>query len=206
MKIIILPVGFIGANCYIVYDEETKEALVIDPGDEGERICTEIQKNGLQVKYIVDTHGHGDHIGANGYVKEVTGATLAIHKEDAPMLTDASKNMSMYMPVRTNGPAADLLLKEGDVLEVGKMKFQVLHTPGHSRGCICLVSGKACFSGDTLFQYSIGRTDLPGGSFEQLIASVTDKLLVLPEDTTVFPGHGPKTTIGAEKAGNPFLN
>ncbi|MDX9870987.1 MAG: MBL fold metallo-hydrolase [Clostridia bacterium] len=206
MKIIIIPVGFIGANCYIVYDEETKEALVIDPGEEGEKICTEIQKKDLQVKYIVNTHGHGDHIGANGYVKEVTGAVLAIHREDAPMLTDAAKNMSLYMPVRTNGPAADLLLKDGDTLEVGKMIFTVLHTPGHSRGGICLVSGKACFSGDTLFQYSIGRTDLPGGSYPELISSITDKLLALDENTTVFPGHGGKTTIGAEKSGNPFLN
>lgn len=201
-----MPVGQIEANCYIVFDDETKEGMVIDPGDEGERIYQEIEKNNLHVKYIVDTHGHGDHIGANQYLKEKTQAELLIHLEDAPMLTDAAKNLSIYMGYQINKPAADRMLKDGDILEIGKEKFTVLHTPGHTRGGICLYSGDICFTGDTLFQYSIGRTDFPGGSYEEIINSIKSKLLTLDDETIVFPGHGPKTTIGNEKKNNPFLD
>jgi len=206
MKIIIMPVGPIEANCYIVFDEQTKECMVIDPGAEGEIICEEIQKNNLSVKYIVNTHGHGDHIGANQYLKEKTDAQLLIHEEDAPMLTDPAKNMSVYMGVKINKPAADRYLQDGDVLEIGSNKFVVLHTPGHTRGGICLLGKDVCFTGDTLFQYSIGRTDLPGGSYNAIMSSIENKLLTLDEKITVFPGHGPQTTIGKEKASNPFFS
>lgn len=206
MKIIIMPVGPIEANCYIVFDEDTKDCMVIDPGAEGEIIYEEIQKNGLSVKYIVNTHGHGDHIGANLYLKEKTGAELLIHEEDAPMLTDPLKNMSAYMGIKINKPAADRCLQEGDTLEIGNNSFTILHTPGHTKGGICLHCGNVCFTGDTLFQYSIGRTDLPGGSYNEIISSIEDKLLTLDEKITVFPGHGPQTTIGKEKANNPFFN
>lgn len=206
MKIIIMPVGPIEANCYIVFDEETKECMVIDPGAEGEIIYQEIQKNGLSVKYLVNTHGHCDHIGANLYLKEKTGAELLIHEEDAPMLTDSSKNMSVYMGEKVNRPAADRHLQNGDVIKIGNNSFTVLHTPGHTKGGICLLCGNVCFTGDTLFQYSIGRTDFPGGSYNEIINSVETKLLTLDEKITVFPGHGPQTTIGKEKANNPFFN
>jgi glyoxylase-like metal-dependent hydrolase (beta-lactamase superfamily II) len=206
MKIIVMPVGQIEANCYIVFEEEKRECMVIDPGDEGERIYAEIKKNNLNVKYIVNTHGHGDHIGGNLYLKEATQAELLVHEEDAPMLTDPAKNLSLYMSAKINKPAADRLLQEGDSLEIGNEKFTVLHTPGHSRGGICLLSGEICFTGDTLFQYSIGRTDLPGGSYEELIDSIMTKLMKLDDKTIVFPGHGPQTTIGKEKTQNPFLS
>lgn len=206
MKIIIMPVGPIEANCYIVFDEKTKECMVIDPGDEGNRIFEEIEKQSLTVKYIVNTHGHGDHIGANRYLKEKTGAELLIHEEDAPMLTDPAKNMSLYMGANINKPAADRHLHEGDILEIGSAKFTVLHTPGHTKGGICLLGKEVCFTGDTLFQFSIGRTDLPGGSYNEIITSIETKLLTLDEKITVFPGHGPQTTIAKEKANNPFFS
>jgi glyoxylase-like metal-dependent hydrolase (beta-lactamase superfamily II) len=206
MKVIMLTLGPIQANCYVVYDEETKESMVIDPGAEGKKIFAEIEKNALKVKYIVNTHGHGDHIGANQYIKEATGAELLIHKEDAPMLTDPQKNMSVYMTKCIDRPPADRLLNDGDTLELGKNKFTVLHTPGHSPGGICLLSGKLCFTGDTIFRYSIGRTDLPGGNYHTLINAIQNRLMVLDENTIILPGHGPQTSVGLEKTQNPFLN
>lgn len=204
MEILVLPVGPIETNCYIVFDE-SKEALIIDPGAEAGRIFREIEKYGLKVKYIVNTHGHGDHIGANQKLKELTGASILIHELDGPMLTDGAKNLSIYMGKNISLPAADRLLKDGDFFEVGKMHFSVLHTPGHTRGGICLLAGDVCFSGDTLFDGSIGRTDLPGGSYSELINSVKTKLFTLDDKIVVYPGHGPDTTIGREKAYNPFF-
>ncbi len=204
MEILILPVGPIEANCYIVFDE-SKEALIIDPGAEGQKIFREIEKHGLKVKYIVNTHGHGDHIGANQKLKELTGASILIHELDAPMLTDGAKNLSIYLGKNISQPAADKLLKDGDVLEVGKMRFTVLHTPGHTRGGICLLGEDVCFTGDTLFDGSIGRTDLPGGSYTELINSIKTKLFTLDDKIVVYPGHGPDTTIGREKGYNPFF-
>ena len=205
MKIIVLAVGAIGTNCYIVYDETTLEAMVIDPGEEGKRIINQIEKNQLNVKYIVNTHGHGDHIAANKVVKEATGAELLIHAEDGPMLMDARLNLSALMGQNITKPAADRYVQEGDVLEIGTSKFKILHTPGHSRGGICLVGQGVVFSGDTLFQLSIGRTDFPGGSFDEIVDSIKTKLMPLDDSIVVYPGHGPSTTIGQEKRGNPFI-
>lgn len=205
MKIIALTVGAMGTNCYIAYDEDTREAVIIDPGAEGKRIIDQVERNNLKVKYIVNTHGHGDHIMANKYVKEATGAELLIHEEDAPMLTNARLNFSAFMGQGVSEPAADRFLKEGDVLSLGQAALKVLHTPGHSRGGICLAGEGVVFCGDTLFQLSIGRTDFAGGSFPELINSIKTKLLPLGDSTVVYPGHGPETTIGAEKRGNPFL-
>ncbi|MDD2212809.1 MAG: MBL fold metallo-hydrolase [Clostridia bacterium] len=205
MKISVLPVGMIQANCYLVYEAESKEALVIDPGAKGARIQQEIEKLELKVKYLVNTHGHSDHIGANQFLKEVTGAPLYIHEADSSMLTDAKKNISAYLGREINGPAADRHLQDGDILEVGDLRFQVLHTPGHTPGGICLVGHGVCFSGDTLFAGSIGRTDLPDGSFEALLNSIRTKLLVLADDVVVYPGHGSQTTIGDEKSVNPYF-
>lgn len=205
IKVIMMTVGPIQGNCYLVYDEETRECMVIDPGAEGARIAREIGKNDLRVKYIVNTHGHSDHMSANQEVKEATGAELLVHREDAPMLTDGNKNFSVFMGKCIDKPAPDRHLEEGDELMVGSTKFKVLHTPGHTRGGICLVGDNMCFSGDTLFEFSIGRTDLPGGSYPQLIESIKTKLLTLDDGVVVFPGHGPDTTIGRERAANPFL-
>ncbi|MDD2401182.1 MAG: MBL fold metallo-hydrolase [Clostridia bacterium] len=206
MEIVSLVVGMIQANCYLVYDKETLATLVIDPGAEGEKIQEEIEKRHLQVKYIVNTHGHNDHIAANQYLKEVTGAPLLIHEEDAKMLTDASLNLSAYMGRLIDRPVADRFLQEGDVLDIGNISFEIIHTPGHTCGGICLVGEGVCFSGDTLFKGAIGRTDLPGGSFEVLINSINNKLVKLDENIVVYPGHGSSTTIGEEKCSNPYLS
>ncbi|MGI6588916.1 MAG: MBL fold metallo-hydrolase [Peptococcia bacterium] len=206
MKISVLPVGTIEANCYLVSDAHTKEALVIDPGAEGEKIQKKIKELKLKVKYIVNTHGHLDHIGANRYLKEANDALLCIHKADSPMLTDPQKNISAYLlGEEINGPAADRYLQDGDILQVGGLCFEVLHTPGHTLGGICLVGHGVCFSGDTLFAGSIGRTDLPGGSFKEIINSVKTKLFVLADEIVVYPGHGSQTSIGYEKSTNPYF-
>jgi glyoxylase-like metal-dependent hydrolase (beta-lactamase superfamily II) len=201
-----LAVGAYGANCYIVGSEKEKVGMVIDPGDEAGRIISEINALGLEIKLIVLTHGHGDHTGAAAKVKEATGAKLAIHAGDVPLLRD--EMLSSMLGLRYNPvPEPDILLNDGDILEIGELKFKVIHTPGHSKGGICLFGEGVLFSGDTLFQYSIGRTDLAraGGDYDTIVASIRNKLLTLDDKTTVYPGHGPKTTVGAERRGNPFL-
>lgn len=205
MKVKRLPVGVIAANCYLVWCEETKDALVIDPGGEGERILEEIKKEGLNVKYVVDTHGHVDHIGANTEVLESTAAKLAIHQEDVPLLTDPSQNLSLYMGGEYTCQAPDLILSDGDELTVGKELLVVLHTPGHTRGSISLKGNGVIFSGDTLFEGSIGRTDFPGGSYRDIIASIKNKILPCGDDYVVYPGHGHATTVKNERLNNPFL-
>ena len=206
MKINRLIVGPIQANCYVVYEEKTKEALVIDPGAEGTRIYQEIEDLGLKVKYIVNTHGHLDHIGGNEVLKKATGAQLCIHQADSAMLTNPKNNFSFFSGKgEVRSPEADEFVQDGDILEVGELQFQILHTPGHSLGGICIVGEGVCFSGDTLFTESVGRTDLPGGSTEELLTSIREKLLGLAEETIVYPGHGPQTTIGHEKKANPYL-
>lgn len=200
-----IPVGSIEANCYIIGCLETRLAAVVDPGDEGRRILSHVQKHGLRVSYIINTHGHLDHIGANGAVKEATGAPLLVHPGDAAMLTDPALNFSKFMGRPIAGPPADRLIDDGEVLEVGSLHVQVIHTPGHTPGGICLLVGDRLITGDTLFAGSIGRTDFPGGSFETLIKSIKEKLLILPGETAVYPGHGEESTIGEEREGNPFL-
>ncbi len=205
MKIISLAVGPIAANCYIVYDEDSKECMIVDPGAEGPKIMAEVYRRHLSVKYIVNTHGHADHIAADGYVKDATGARVLIHELDAPMLTSARDNLSVFIGNAVNEPPADLLLKDGDILDIGGLQFTVIHTPGHTPGGICLLCNGACFSGDTLFENSIGRTDFPGGSSQQLLNSIKTRLLVLDDSIVVYPGHGPTTSIKWEKNNNPFL-
>jgi glyoxylase-like metal-dependent hydrolase (beta-lactamase superfamily II) len=200
-----LEVGPIMANCFILGCERTKEAVVIDPGDDGEQILMGLAKNALKVKCLINTHGHFDHVGANKKMKEVTQAPLAIHPDDAPMLGELSKAASMFGLSAENSPPADLLLDQGDTVSFGDITLEVIHTPGHSKGGICLYTPGHLFAGDTLFKGSIGRTDLPGGDFDTLIASIKTKLFGLPDNTIVYTGHGPETTIGDEKRMNPFL-
>lgn len=200
-----LEVGPIMANCFILGCEETKEAVVVDPGDDADRILMILAKNELKVKYLINTHGHFDHVGANKRMKEVTGAELAIHGDDEPMLTQLSSNALMFGLSAENSPPADIVLKDGDEISFGNITLKVIHTPGHSMGGICLYTPGHLFAGDTLFAGSIGRTDLPGGDYNTLISSIKEKLLHLDENTVVYTGHGPETTIGAEKAMNPFL-
>jgi glyoxylase-like metal-dependent hydrolase (beta-lactamase superfamily II) len=206
-----MVVGEIQANCYLVGDGESNDIAVIDPGGDGPDIIARIEKKGYHPVYIINTHGHIDHMWANADLKAAyPEAELLIHEADAGMLTNPSANLSTFMGRSITSPAADRTLAEGDHVSVGALDFEVRHIPGHSPGGMALVTkdtdGKTVvFSGDALFAYSIGRTDFPGGSYEMLISGIKDKLLSLPDDTVVYSGHGPSTTIGTERKHNPFL-
>ncbi|MCK5837745.1 MAG: MBL fold metallo-hydrolase, partial [Desulfobacula sp.] len=187
-----LEVGPIMANCYILGCETTKEAVVIDPGDDADRILMELSKAELRVKYLINTHGHFDHVGANKRMKEVTGAQLAIHPDDEPMLNQLSRSALMFGMSVEDSPPADILLKDGDDITFGDITLKVIHTPGHSKGGICLYTKGHLFAGDTLFAGSIGRTDLEGGDYDTLISSIKNRLLALDDNTIVYTGHGPE--------------
>lgn len=195
-------------NCFIVADQETKEALVIDPGGEGARILSEIERLGVKVVAIVNTHAHVDHVGANRVVKDACGCDILMHTAELPVLQVAAKMGRLFGVNIEQPPGPDRFLAEGDLIPFGKHSLTVLETPGHSPGGISLVSsdGRGCFAGDTLFAGSIGRTDLPGGDYETLIRAIKTKLLPLGDDVKVYPGHGPATNIGVEKRYNPFLS
>ncbi len=205
MLIQTLPVGPLQVNCFIVACEETKEAMVVDPGDDGAQILAALKAANLQPRLIVNTHGHFDHIGANKFLVEKTGAELLIHAQDVPLLQRAPEHAAVYGLTAVPSPEPTRVLQDGDVMEFGKLRFEVIHTPGHSPGGICLHGPGHVFTGDSLFAGSIGRTDLPGGSHETLVRGVRSRLMVLPEETVVHPGHGPDTTIGREKVSNPFV-
>jgi len=200
-----LEVGMIMANCYIVGCEKTRQAVVIDPGDEGDRILYRLADNKLTVAYIINTHGHFDHVGANKQLKEATGADLLIHEADAPMLSMLSEMAESFGMAMDNSPPPDRTLKDGDKITFGDITMDVIHTPGHTPGGISLVTDKKAFVGDTLFAGSIGRTDFPGGDFNTLIESIQKRLFPLGDDVTVYCGHGPETTIGMERRTNPFV-
>ncbi|MFC1980116.1 MBL fold metallo-hydrolase [Chloroflexota bacterium] len=196
--------GPFATNCYIVGSESSKEGMIIDPGDGAEAILKSVKELELDIKDIVMTHGHLDHIGALKALKETTGSEVAIHADDAFYLQDRPMSAAFGFTY-PDTPPPDRLLKDGDSVDIGELHFTVLHTPGHSPGCICLLGEGILFSGDTLFNYGIGRTDFPGGSYEQLMNSIHTRLMALPDDTKVYPGHGPDTTIGTERRGNPFV-
>lgn len=200
-----LSVGPLQVNCFVVACQRTREAMVIDPGEDGPRILQLAESSGYQVKKIVNTHGHFDHIGANQPVKEATGAVLMMHEADLPLLQNARNHAQAYGLTVSPSPDPDKFLNEGDVFSVGEQSFSIFHVPGHSPGSICLLSDGHLFVGDVLFAGSVGRTDLPGGDFDALIEGVREKLFRLPAETIVHPGHGPDTTIGREKQTNPFV-
>jgi glyoxylase-like metal-dependent hydrolase (beta-lactamase superfamily II) len=180
--------------------------MVIDPAGDGARILSNIDELALKVGLVVVTHTHFDHLGAIGHIVESTGASLAVHATEAQSLRGYSRSQfAGFVPDFKLPPPPDKLLKDGDSLTVGDLSFGVRHTPGHSPGGICIVGYGAVFSGDTLFDMSIGRTDGPGGDYNLLISSIRNKLLILPDQTVVLPGHGPKTTISRERRANPFL-
>lgn len=192
--------GIYGANCYIVMDEETKEAVVLDPGGDVDDIEKVLESLGAKVKYIALTHGHFDHTTGVDGLQAITKAEVAIGKEDNEMIL---KDAQYYGPFIEGG--AHITLNHGDSLNFGKHTIKVIHTPGHTPGGVCFLIDNMLFSGDTLFKGSIGRSDLAGGDGETLIRSIKERLVGLPKKTIVYPGHGPSTTIGDEELCNPFL-
>ncbi len=200
-----LIVGPLEENTYIIGDEATKQAIVIDPGDESDRIIEIIKDRGLQVHSIICTHTHFDHVGAVGDIKKATGARILIHKEDQQVYETAKDQAAFWGYDLDDIPQPDGYIDEGDNIQVGSINFKVMHTPGHSPGGICLYGGGVLITGDTLFKGSVGRTDFPGGSMEELKKSFR-RLLGLPENTKVYSGHGPESTVGMEKRTNYFVN
>ena len=205
MKIIRLALGPLGTNCYILYDEISKEAAVFDPADNCEMILQKISEKSLSLKYIIITHAHCDHICALDELTEKTGAKVCIGKDDFDALNDSYQSLCTMF--RQNAPKtkAELLINEGDTLNLGEFEITFIHTPGHTKGGICALVENILISGDTLFLESVGRSDFPGGSASVLINSIKTKLFTLPDDTVVYPGHGDSTTIGHEKKNNPFI-
>jgi glyoxylase-like metal-dependent hydrolase (beta-lactamase superfamily II) len=199
-----LALGDYKANCYIYASEIRKIGLILDPGDEADTILGRVKELDLSIEYIVLTHGHPDHTGALKQVKDATGAPVAMHAADTPLLRD--KFLHSLLGFRHSDVTPDRLLSNGETIGEGEIVLKVLHTPGHTPGGICLLGPGLVFTGDTLFNMSIGRTDLPGGNAQQLLSSIHDKLLSLPDDTIVYPGHGPFSTIGDERRDNPFLD
>jgi len=203
----ILPVGMLQCNCSIFGDEQSREAIVVDPGDNIPQIVEILTRHGLKVKAIVVTHAHIDHIGGAAELKRETGAPVYMNTNDA-VLRDELDVQAAWLGMRTpERTEIDTPAREGDVLQLGPAQFQILETPGHTQGSISLwiPSENKLVAGDTLFQESVGRTDLPGGNSRQIVQSIREKLFTLPEDTIVIPGHGDETTIGHEKRFNPFV-
>jgi len=199
-------VGPFATNCYLVADPETRDAVIIDPGDNPSIIAETVHNESFFVRAIINTHGHADHTAGNGALHDEFGCPILIHELDAPLLTNPELSLAALAGYTTLVvPPASRVLADGDQMTVGQFAFIVIHTPGHTPGSICLVSDGLLFSGDTLFAGSVGRTDFPGGSAEDLVESIHTRLLVLPDDTVVYPGHGPATTIGQERRDNPYL-
>jgi glyoxylase-like metal-dependent hydrolase (beta-lactamase superfamily II) len=203
----ILPVGMLGCNCSVIGDENTREAIVIDPGDDVSQIAAILKRHALKVTMIVITHAHIDHIGGAKQLRDLTGAPVYMHEADRE-LSDGLRQQAAWLGVETpENPGIDRAAHEGDILRAGAIEAEVLHTPGHTPGSISLFlsSEKKLISGDTLFRGSVGRTDLPGGDHVAIAKSIRGKLYRLPEDTVVVPGHGGETSIGREMRSNPFV-
>jgi len=203
----ILPVGPLQCNCSIIGDEAIREAMVIDPGDDIEDILAIINEHNLKVKQIVITHAHIDHVGGAMKLRAQTGAPILLNQNDYALLKILDVQAA-WLGMRSPGEVEiEHDLKDGEKIETGHLSANVLHTPGHTEGSVCLYfpAEKVLIAGDTLFAGSIGRTDLPGGSYQKIMRSLHDRVLVLPDETIVIPGHGPTSTIGDEREGNPFL-
>jgi len=203
-----IQVGHMAVFAYLIGDEQTGEAMLVDPAADVGRLLGEARKRGLQIHLIVNTHGHVDHIAGNADCRKETGAKIVIHELDADMLTSTPSIMLRMFNAKAS-PPADITVRDGDTVSAGGISLQVFHTPGHTPGGVCLYSPGFVLTGDTLFVESVGRTDFPGGSWEALRNSIVTRLLTLPEETVVLPGHNygrvPRSTIGHEKRHNPFL-
>lgn len=198
-------VGPLMVNCYVLGCESSREGVVVDPGDDTDRILEAVSRHGLKVVAVINTHGHFDHTGGNQRIVTETGAGLLIHELDVPMLARAVDTAAMFGLTAENSPPPSRFLTEGEFVAFGEYRLRVLHTPGHTLGGCSLHLEGMVFTGDTLFADSVGRTDFPGGSSVALGKSIREKLLILPDDTIVYPGHGPSTTIGRERKHNPYL-
>lgn len=205
LKVEQLVVGPLYSNCYIVWDDNTGEGVIIDPGDDANDILKRVRELDITVKFILATHGHFDHVGAVAPLRKELNAEFIAHKGDFFFLEDGKNAARRWGVDIEKPPKPDRFLNEGDTIMVGKEKLEVLHTPGHSPGGVSFTHNSMVFCGDTLFQGSVGRTDFRGGSFEEMTESIKTKLYTLPDDTIVYTGHGPSTTIGIEKQFNPFV-
>ena len=203
-----IVVGPLGVNCFILGDKQSNEGVVVDPGADCEMILAAVARFGIKVKYIINTHGHFDHVGCNRQLVEQSGGELLIHQGDLTLLSMASRSAQNYGLSVEDSPPPARYLTDGMRLEFGKRSIEVLHTPGHTQGGCCLFFAREqlVITGDTLFADSVGRTDLPGGSHAQLIAAIKARLMPLPDETVVWPGHGPSSTIGQERRTNPYIN
>ncbi len=203
----IVVVGPLEVNCFILGCEATREGVIVDPGGDPEKILAAVERLGLTIRQVINTHGHFDHVGGNRRVLAATGATLLIHGNDVPFLSRAADVATMYGLSTENSPPPGRLLEDGMAITFGEYGMKVFHTPGHTPGgcCLYLESEGKVITGDTLFAEGVGRTDFPGSSHEALIEGIRTKLLTLPEATAAYPGHGPATTIGHEKRYNPYI-
>ena len=205
MQIETIVVSPFETNCYLVWDEGDRKGVVIDPGDEDKKILERAKKKGVEIEAILLTHGHADHIAAVQPIKEKLKIPIYIGRGDEAMLESPSANVSAFFGFQITCPPADHILGDGDSLKIGSMTFSIIATPGHSPGGICYFAERYLFCGDTLFNGSVGRTDLPGGNYQQLIDSIDRNILTLPDEIICYPGHGPFTSVGQERKSNPFL-
>ncbi len=206
MKINSIVVSEFQTNCYVYWNEKTSRGIIIDPGDEADKIFKFISENNINIDYILLTHAHIDHISAVKNIKEITDAKTFLHKDDLTLYKNLKKQGELYGMILDDPPEIDKFIKDGDNIKFEDLTINVIHTPGHSPGSVCFKNEDILFSGDTLFNLGIGRTDLWGGSLTEINKSITEKLFSLDDEIIVYPGHGPKTDIGYEKMNNPFVN
>lgn len=200
-----LQAGVYAANCYIIHTEDG-DGLVVDPAGDVDEIVKYLEESSVKVGAIVLTHGHGDHIGGVLELKELLDVPVMVHSDDEDMVKNSALNLSTSMPMGEVNFKPDILLNDGDEIPLGDRVVKVIHTPGHTKGGVCILVDGILITGDTLFQGSIGRTDLYGGDFDTLMISIVEKLMILPDDTVVYPGHGGPSTIGVERRNNPFIS